>query len=72
MRDLIFLLFHFRGYRLRGMEEEFYNYVDPEELASELKITTDLATTFHRFWILKRKVLNFIGFLSLSLDCNII
>ena len=42
--------------RLRGMEEEFYKYADVEDLASELNITTELATTFHRFWTLKRKV----------------
>jgi hypothetical protein len=38
------------------MEEEFYKYADVEDLASELNITTELATTFHRFWTLKRKV----------------
>ena len=44
-----------RQNRLRGMEEEFYKYADAEDLASELNITAELATTFHRFWTLKRK-----------------
>ena len=38
------------------MEEEFYKYADVDVLASELNITTELATSFHRFWTLKRKV----------------
>ena len=38
------------------MEEEFYKYADVEDLASELNISKELATTFHRFWTLKRKV----------------
>ena len=44
-----------RQNRLRGMEEDFYKYADAEDLASELNITVELATTFHRFWTLKRK-----------------
>ncbi|CAB4039306.1 Hypothetical predicted protein, partial [Paramuricea clavata] len=44
-----------RQNRLRGMEEDFYKYADVEDLANELNITTELATTFHRFWTLKRK-----------------
>lgn len=43
-------------HRLRGMEEEFYKYADVDVLANELNITTELATSFHRLWTLKRKV----------------
>ena len=38
------------------MEEEFYKYADVQDLAKELNIAKELATSLHRYWTLKRKV----------------
>ena len=55
-RVLIFTIIICSFCRLRRMEEEFYKFSDTKDLASELRISMELAKTFVRFWTLKRKV----------------
>ena len=38
------------------MEEEFYNFVSPTEIAKDLNLPEELATKIHKYWALKRKV----------------
>ena len=38
------------------MEEEFYKFVSPAEIAKDLNLPKELATKIHKFWALKRKV----------------
>lgn len=40
------------------MEEEFYKFVNPAEIAKDLNLPKELATKIHKYWALKRKVLN--------------
>jgi len=40
------------------MEEEFYKFVSPAEIAKDLNLPKELATKIHKYWALKRKVLN--------------
>lgn len=39
------------------MEEEFYKFVSPAEIAKDLNLPEELATKIHKYWALKRKVL---------------
>lgn len=39
------------------MEEEFYKFVTPAEIAKDLNLPKELATKIHKYWALKRKVL---------------
>ena len=39
------------------MEEEFYKFVSPAEIAKDLNLPKELATKIHKYWALKRKVL---------------
>ena len=44
-------------FRLKQMEEEFYKFVTPAEIAKDLNLPKELATKIHKYWALKRKVL---------------
>lgn len=39
------------------MEEEFYKFVNPAEIAKDLNLPKELAVKIHKYWALKRKVL---------------
>jgi len=41
---------------LKQMEEEFYKFVSPAEIAKDLNLPKELATKIHKYWALKRKV----------------
>ena len=55
--EIIFFLL-FTSCRLKQMEEEFYKFVNPAEIAKDLNLPKELATKIHKYWALKRKVLN--------------
>ncbi|XP_078371024.1 uncharacterized protein LOC144654687 isoform X2 [Oculina patagonica] len=44
-----------RQKRLKQMEEEFFKFVSPAEIAKDLNLPKELATKIHKFWALKRK-----------------
>lgn len=50
-------MFSFTLCRLKQMEEEFYKFVSPAEIAKDLNLPKELATKIHKYWALKRKVL---------------
>ena len=43
-------------YRLKKLDEEFYEHVDPMELADVLDLDIDTVDCLYNYWVLKRKV----------------
>lgn len=46
-------------YRMQQMNEDFYTFVNVEEIASRLNLDESAVDTIFVFWKLKRKVVNF-------------
>ena len=55
-KEFSIVLFPFTLFRLKQMEEEFYKFVSPAEIAKDLNLPKELATKIHKYWSLKRKV----------------
>jgi len=55
-RNFQLSFFSFTLFRLKQMEEEFYKFVSPAEIAKDLNLPKELATKIHKYWALKRKV----------------
>ena len=51
------------------MEEEFYKFVSPDEIAKDLNLPKELASKIHKYWALKRKVL-YIPFTVIANRCT--
>jgi len=41
---------------LKKLNEDFYERVDPEELADMLDVDFDVVNRLYNYWVLKRKV----------------
>lgn len=57
-------------YRMQQMNEDFYTFVNVEEIASCLNLDESAVDTIFVYWKLKRKVVNFNIFCIYNVDIS--
>lgn len=57
-------------YRMQQMNEDFYTFVNVEEIASRLNLDESAVDTIFVYWKLKRKVVSFNIFCIYNVDIS--